>query len=109
MNDNIEYIKVFMEYESCDVPIVYFYEVDLNNERLTLRSIEIFADRHLIKDDDFYHDVIEITPIPTVDELNNKVWGEGFYALLISKDEFYKIWESGVYNGDLSVSQILRL
>ncbi len=45
IESNIEYIQLFMEYESDDMPMVYFYEVDLNDERLALR------DRSLCKQD----------------------------------------------------------
>lgn len=65
IKNNIEYIKLFMEYESKDMPIVYLYEVNLDDERLALRAIEIFEDRKLIKMDDLYRGVIEIFPIPS--------------------------------------------
>ena len=45
MERNIEYIQLFMEYESDDMPMVYFYEVDVNDDRFALRAIEIFVDR----------------------------------------------------------------
>lgn len=45
IGNDIEYIKVFMEYESDDMPMVYFYEVDLNDERFALREIEVFVNR----------------------------------------------------------------
>lgn len=98
---NIEYIKLFMEKESEDMPIIYFYEVDLKDDRFMLREIEVFADRTVKFDDEPYRDVIEVVPIPTVDEFNAKIWGEGFYATVISKEEFDEIWDSGIYNGDL--------
>jgi hypothetical protein len=41
-------------------------------------------------------------PIPTVDELNEKIWGEGFFAIIISKEEFYKVWNTKIYNGSLT-------
>lgn len=44
-HNNIEYIKLFMEKESDDMPIIYFYEVDLNCDRFMIREIEVFADR----------------------------------------------------------------
>ena len=34
MKENVEYIKVFADYESDDMPVVYLYEVDLEDERL---------------------------------------------------------------------------
>ena len=43
--------------------------------------------------EDFYADVLEITPIPTVEELNAGVWGEEFRAYLIDKADFEKVWK----------------
>ncbi len=104
IRNNIEYIKLFMKYESKDMPIAYLYEVNLDDERLALRAIEIFEDRKLIKMDDLYRDVIEIFPIPTVDEFNAKIWGDGFHAFIISKEEFEECWESDIYSGNLSAT-----
>lgn len=104
MDSNIEYIQLFMEYESDDMPMVYFYEVDLNDDRFALREIEVFVNRTVKVDNDPYCDVIEACPIPRVDELNAKVWGEGFYATTISKNEFDEIWNSGIYNGSLTAT-----
>ena len=39
MKENVEYIKVFADYESDDMPVIYIYEVDLEDERLALRAI----------------------------------------------------------------------
>lgn len=106
MKSNIEYLKVFMEYESDDMPVVYFYEVDLDNERLTIREIEVYPDGQTQLNDKPYLDVIEICPIPTANELNSGIWGEGFFAAVISKEEFYEIWNSGVYSGSLTAPKI---
>ena len=103
METTIEYMKVFMEYESDDMPVLYFYEVDLATERLANRAIEIFINRQVKQIEDLYHGVIEIVPVPTVEELNAKVWGDGFFALEITKEEFEKIWNSAVYHGKISV------
>ena len=51
-----------------------------------------------------YCDVVEVCPIPTVDELNEKVWGEGFYATIISKGKFDEIWNTGIYNESLTAT-----
>ncbi len=104
MESEIEYIKLFMEYESDDLPLVYFYEVNLQDNRFILREIEVFIDRTVKLDDDPYRDVIEMCPIPTVNELNAKVWGEGFYAKIISKEEFEEIWNTGIYNESLTAT-----
>ena len=40
----IEYIKLFWESAPEGEPPVILYEVDTENERLVLRSIDIFAD-----------------------------------------------------------------
>lgn len=104
MESEIEYIKLFMEYESDDLPLVYFYEVNLQDNRFILREIEVFIDRTVKLDDDPYREVIEMCPIPTVDELNAKVWGDGFYAKTISKEEFEEIWNTGIYNESLTAT-----
>ena len=96
-----------MEYESDDIPMVYFYEVDVNDDRFALRAIEIFVDRTVNFYNDLYCDVVEACPIPTVDEWNEKVWGEGFYAAIISKDKFDKIWNTGIYNESLTDAWLL--
>ena len=101
MERGIEYIQLFMEYESDDMPVIYFYEVDLKDNRFALREMEIFADRTVKIENDLYRDVIEVCPIPTADEFNAKVWGEGFYAAIISKEEFDEIWNTRIYSGSL--------
>lgn len=45
MGSNNEYIQLFMEYESDDMPMVYFYEVNLDDDRFALRAIEVFVNR----------------------------------------------------------------
>ena len=102
MESDIEYIQLFMAYESDDMPVIYFYEVDLKDNRFVLREMEVFADRTVKIENDFYRDVIEVCSIPTVDEFNAKVWGEGFYATIISKEEFDELWNTGIYNGSLT-------
>ena len=104
MESNIEYIQLFMEYESDDMPMVYFYEVNLDDDRFALRAIEVFVNRMVKIYNDLYCDVMEACPIPTVDELNAKVWGEGFYAVIISKEKFEEIWNTGIYSGSLTAA-----
>ena len=89
------------------IPVSYthlLYEVDTENERLALRSIDIFADCRTRNIPDLYDGAIEITPIPTVEELNAHVWGEEFHACIIEKAEFEAIWESHTYDGALKES-----
>ena len=93
----MEYIKLFWEGAPDGEPPVIIYEVDTDHERLALRSIEIFADRRTRNIDG----VIEITPIPTVEEFNTHVWGEEFHACLMEKTEFESIWENHTYDGAL--------
>lgn len=104
MERDMEYIQLFMEYESDDMPVVYFYEVDLKDDRFALRAIEVFINREVKRYEDLYSDVIEACPIPTVDEFNAKVWGEGFWATMISKEKFDEIWNTGIYNESLTVT-----
>ncbi len=104
MERDMEYIQLFMEYESDDMPVVYFYEVDLKDDRFALRAIEVFINREVKRYEDLYSDVIEACPIPTVDEFNAKVWGEGFWATMISKEKFDEIWNAGIYNESLTAT-----
>ena len=96
-----EYIKLFWEGAPEGEPSVILYEVDTENEWLVLRSIDIFADGRTRNIPDLYDGAIEITPIPTVDELNAHVWGEEFHACVIEKAEFESIWETHTYDGAL--------
>lgn len=95
----IEYIKLFWEDAPAGEPSIILYEVDTENDRLALRSIDIFADGCTHNIPDIYDVAIEITPIPTVEELNAHVWGEEFHACLMEKVEFEAIWESQSYQG----------
>ena len=90
----MEYIKLFWEDAPEGEPSVILYEVDTGNERLALRSIDIFMNGHTRNISDLYDGAIEITPVPTVEELNAHVWGEEFHACIIEKAEFEAIWES---------------
>ena len=84
----IEYIKLFWAGAPEGEPSVILYEVDTENERLALRSIDIFADGRTRNIPDLYDGAIEITPIPTVEELNAHVWGEEFQGIAV---EFYDL------------------
>ena len=95
----IEYIKLFWEGAPEGEPSVILYEVDTENERLALRSIDIFADGRTRNISDLYEGAIEIMPIPTAEELNASAWGEEFRACVIEKAEFEAIWESRFYSG----------
>ena len=103
-NGMIEYIKLFWEDAVEGEPPVILYEVDTENERLALRSIDVFADGHTCNISNLYDGAIEITPIPTVEELNAHVWGEDFHACLMEKTEFEAVWESRTYDGNLKES-----
>ena len=93
----MEYIKLFWKDAPEGEPAVILYEVDIENERLARRSIDIFADGRTSSIPDLYDGAIEITPIPTVEEFNAHVWGEEFHACVIEKAEFEAIWESQFY------------
>ena len=87
-----EYIKLNWENAPDGEPIAILYEVDLANERQGLRSIDIFSDGHIRAISSLYDGAIEITPIPTVEELNAHIWGDEFHARLMKKSEFESIW-----------------
>lgn len=105
-----EYIKLYWKHELDEEPVIIFYEVNLNDDRLALRSIEIFADKSTRNIDDIYDEVIEIIPIPTIEEFNSHLWGEEFYAVLVSKKDFEELWNTHIYNGNLDadISNIIH-
>ena len=88
----MEYIKLFWEHDLEDEPTAILYEVNAENERLAERSVDIFRDGSTKNISDLYAGVIEILPIPTVEEFNAGVYGEEFGACQITKEEFEKIW-----------------
>ena len=97
----MEYIKLFWEKAPEGEPPVILYEIDIESDRLALRSIDIFADGQTRNISDLYDGAIEITTIPTVEELNAHVWGKEFHACIIEKAEFEAIWETHTYDGAL--------
>lgn len=92
MMSKVEYIKLFWKHNFSDEPVVIFYEVDLENERLANRTIDIFADRKTKNNADLYEGAIETVPIPTVKEFNSGVYGEEFNACLMTGEEFERVW-----------------
>lgn len=101
MINTVEYIKLFWEHALDNEPVVILYEVNVENDRLALRSIDIFSDGSCKNIVDPYEDVIEIVSIPTVEEFNAHIWGEEFYACFMSKQEFEEIWRTHIYSGSL--------
>ena len=95
--NSFEYIKLFWQHEQNDDPVILLYEVELENERLARRSIDIFADGSCKKWNDLYEGAIEITPIPTIEEFQSHIWGEELYACLIEQEEFEHIWRTRRY------------
>ena len=102
MEEMMEYIKLFWEGAPEGEPVVILYEIDTDHDRLALRSIDVFLNRRTKNIEDFYADVLEITPIPTVEEFNAGVWGEEFRAYLIDKADFEKVWKARCYDDELS-------
>lgn len=88
----MEYIKLFWEHDLPDEPNCILYEVHVENERLAERSIDIFRDGRTENISDLYETVIEIVPIPTVEEFNSEEYGGEFCACLITREEFEETW-----------------
>lgn len=101
---NVESIKIFWKHNHREEPVVIFYEIALEKERLAIRSIDIFSDRTTKNIDDLYEGAIEIVPIPTVEEFNSGTYGEEFSACSITSEEFERVWSSHIYYGDLSAN-----
>ena len=88
----MEYIRVHWKHDFEDEPIFIFYEICSDNERLAKRSIDVFRNGQTKNIDDLYDGAIEITPIPSAEEINEGAFGEEFSASLITKEMFENIW-----------------
>lgn len=54
---------------------------------MAVNAIDIFADRKTRNITEFYKDIIEIVPIPTVQEINTDEYGKEFHACYMTKRE----------------------
>ena len=73
----IEYIKLFWEGAPEGEPSVILYEVDTENERLALRSIDSFSDGRTRNIPDLYDGAIEITADPHRGGIERPCLGRG--------------------------------
>ncbi len=69
----MEYIKLFWNHNLPEEPTVILYEVNIENERLAERSIDIFRNGKTQNVSDFYANVVEALLIPTVKTFNEKI------------------------------------
>lgn len=97
----MEYLKLFWKHDLDNEPVVILYEVDVKNERLANRSIDVFKDRNTKNIENPYENVIEILTIPKVKEFNSHLFGKEFLAELITKEEFEKTWNEQYYHEKL--------
>lgn len=94
-----EYIKWFLKDMHDEMPVLLFYEVDLENERYSTRMTEVFSD-HSAKPviwEGF--DFVTEMPVPTAEEINKE---PEFYAVNISKDEFESVYNAKYYPGSIA-------
>ena len=81
--NKFEYIKWFSDYIDDDTPVIFIYEVDLENERYATRMIEVYYDKSMKPVIEEGFDFITEEPIPLVEEINME---DCFYAEIISKE-----------------------
>lgn len=89
-----EYIKWYWDYIDDETPVLLFYEVDLENERYATRMTEVFPDKTVRPRIEEGWEFITEAPVPTVEEINQE---PEFYALLISKAEFERVYQEKTY------------
>ena len=94
--DKFQYIKCYWKYIDDETPVVLFYEVDLENKRYATRGAEVYINRKAIPVTDFQF--LRESPIPMIDEINEK---EEFIAEIISKEEFEKVYQCQIYEGNI--------
>lgn len=99
----MEYLQLIDndEYEREIMPYKYYFEVD--DEREVVRAIEFYHSGEVLcfTEQEFYADVVEIVPIPKVEELNQGVWSDCQEAVLISKEIFENQWNKSRPISDL--------
>lgn len=95
MNSSFQYLKLVWDHDFDDEPNIIFYEVQLDQDRLCRRSIEVFASGKIKCLDDLYYQAIEITPIPTIDEINQGIWGDDLLAYHCCAKEFEDLFAQG--------------
>lgn len=93
----MEYIKLTDEeyMEDDAMPCEWYFEVDPKNNRIQARSIEIYSSGSgsCMTKDEYENMVIEIVPVPTVEELNNGIWSDMHHAVIISEEDFNELWD----------------
>lgn len=103
--DKFQYIKCYWKYIDDETPVVLYYEVDLENERYATRMTEVFANRKAIPVIEHGHEFITEAPIPMIDEINED---NDFFAEIISKEEFEKVYQCHVYDGNIKFPKYIR-
>lgn len=96
--NKVEYIKCFWEYIDDETPILLFYEVDLENERYATRMVEVLPNRKVNAVTEEGFDYITEAPVPVIEEMNQE---PEFFAEIISKDEFEKVYGCEYYVGNI--------
>ena len=96
--DKFEYIKCYWKYIDDETPVVLFYEVDLENKRHATRGAEVFINRKALPVIEPGFEFITETPIPMIDEINID---NDFFAEIISKEEFERVYQCHIYDGDI--------
>lgn len=99
MMDKYEYIKFYFRTSDKEMPAVFFYEVDRDNERYAARMAEVYSDRTVkpIVEEGF--EFITEAPVGTVEEINEE--DVDFFAQRISKEEFEDVYHSKKYFGNI--------
>ena len=103
--DKLQYIKCYWKYIDDETPVVLFYEVDLENERYATRMTEVFTNRKAVPVIESGFEFITEAPIPMIDEINKD---NDFYAEIISKEEFERVYQRQVYDGDIEFPRYTR-
>ena len=103
--NKFEYIKCYWKYIDDETPVVLFYEVDLENERYATRMTEIFTNRGAVPVIEAGFEFITEAPIPKIDEINED---NDFFAEIISKEEFERVYLCRIYDGDIEFPKYVR-
>lgn len=93
-----EYIKWYWDHDDKGYPVIFFYEVDPENERYATRMAEVYADRTIKQVIEEGFEFITEAPIPVIEEINAQ---PEYFAEIITKEEFELIYQQEIYTDDI--------
>ena len=98
MKEKFEYVKWYAKIAKDGTVDIFFYEVDLENERYATRMVWVHPDRNAEAIIEPGFEFITEEPIPEISEINIE---DEYFAEIISKEEFEDVYQCNEYLGNM--------